>query len=190
MTARLVDSFLEDFFPYLLTPALSIVMALLLFGVFIVWLIAVMKSKRLGRLWGCVYPMLSARISLSLGSEATSALLDIFGWFGGFAQIPPQYQGLSSTNDQHIDLILRAKKTLSRLLNRLTTEEARALTENNRQVLLRLAQNAEMEVDLGIGALLTLGVMQEARARPVAQKLIKSFLPRVREAARECFKSL
>ena len=85
---------------------------------------------------------------------------------------------------------MTTKKTLIRLLNRLTIDEARALTENNRLALLNLAQKAEDEVDMGVAALLVLGTMGEPRVRPVAQRLTTSFLPRVREAAKECLQSI
>lgn len=187
MTARFVRSFLKDFYPHLLTPTLYIVMAVLIGVLFVLWLFAIVRSKRLARLWASAYPLFTTRLISPLGSEAASALIDIFGWFGGFALTPP----LSTANQEsHNTLILTTKKTLIRLLNRLAPEEALGLTENNRVVLRRLAQNAEDEVDMGIAALLTLGTMGEGRVRPVAQKLTTSFLPRVREAAKECLGQL
>jgi hypothetical protein len=161
------------------------------------------KARRLLRLWARCYLLLPELLPRVQTGNALSALIDFVGWFGTFGDTVPVHastpmgfgtigaiDAASRVSDAHTNLKRTARQKMTQLLGRLSVEEAKALTENNRLVLLKLAQKAEDEVDMGIAALLVLGTMGEARVRPVAQKLTKSFLPRVREAAKECLGQL
>ena len=157
------------------------------------------KARRLLRLWTRCYWLLPELLPRVQTGDSLSALIDFVGWFGTFGDTAPQHSGtfmrfgalktIESSllmTDAHNNLKRMAQKKMVQLLGRLSVEDAKALTENNRQVLLKRAQKAEDDVDMGVAALLTLGAMNESRARPIAQKLMESFLPRVREAAKEC----
>lgn len=158
------------------------------------WLFFDLKSHKLTQLWVKVYRVLPELIPRVQSSDGLSALIDFFGWFQTFGANPPVHAGMSSNTTEvtetHQKLKQATQRSMIRLLGRLSADEARALTANNRLVLLKLAQKAEDEVDMGIAALLALGTMGEVRVRPVAQKLTTSFLPRVREAAKECLQSI
>jgi hypothetical protein len=169
----------------------------------VLWLVYHLKSHRLALLWGKIYLLLPELLGRVQTGAALSALIDFVGWFQTFGDTAPVHAGTPSgygtlgaieaasrVADAHTNLRRTARHKMTQLLGRLSAEEARALTENNRLVLLKLAQKAEDEVDMGIAALLALGTMGEARVRPVAQKLTASFLPRVREAAKECLQSI
>lgn len=161
------------------------------------------KARRLLRLWTRCYLLLPELLPRVQTGDSLSALIDFVGWFGTFGDTAPLHSGTSvgfgtlgaieassRVADAHTNLKRMAQKKMTQLLGRLSVEDAKALISNNRLVLLKLAQKAEDDVDMGVAALLTLGAMNEARSRPIAQKLTGSFLPRVREAAKECLKSL
>lgn len=160
---------------YVKIPIFSVLISLLILSVlYMLWRL---RAQRSLQLWSNSYRLVPSLVVQATTVEALSPLLDLFGWWS-------TQEGEMSRGQKEAQIALK------RLLVRVTPHEACSLTENNRLVLLRLAQNAETEVDLGIGALLTLGAMNEARVRPIAQKLTGSFLPRVREAAKECLQAI